>query len=204
MRTNSWVWASTPGVARIRTFGREPVLRVEGGEALELVEAVDDDATDAGLPRRLQLGHGLVVAVEDEPVGRHAGGEGDVELAAGGHVEVHPLLVGEARHRQAEERLGGVGDPVTERGHRLAAAGPEVGLVVDEQGRAEALGQLEHVAPADAEPSVVADGRRVGQQLARQRAGHGATSPRARTPRAGRGRWPGRSGRPRPATGGPG
>ena len=49
VRTYSWVWASTPGVTRTRTWG---AARRTGGEALEavdLVEGVDDDAADPGV-----------------------------------------------------------------------------------------------------------------------------------------------------------
>ena len=42
--TNSWVWASTPGVTRSCTLGAGQTLGVQGVEAVELVEAVDDDA----------------------------------------------------------------------------------------------------------------------------------------------------------------
>ena len=93
-----------------------------------------------------------------------------MQLAAGGDVEVHALLVGEPGHGHAQERLGGVGDAVGERGHGLAAAGPEVVLVVDEQRRAELAGHVEQVAAADRQAAVVADGGVVGQQVERQSA----------------------------------
>jgi hypothetical protein len=92
--------------------------------------------------RGAQLVEALVVAVQHAALGRHPGRQGDVQLAAGGDVEVHALLVGEAGHRPAQERLGGVGDAVAERVDRLAAAGRAGGLVVDEQRRAELGGQV--------------------------------------------------------------
>ena len=150
----------------------EPVVGMELREPVELVEAVDHDATHPGGPRLPQLLDRLVVAVEHEALGRNASGQGHVQLAAGGHIEVHPLLVRQARHGQAQEGLGGVGHAVAEGGDRLPAPTPEVGLVVDEQGRAVLLGQVEHVASTDAKPSVVADRRRVRQQAARERPGH--------------------------------
>ena len=143
-------------------------------EAVELVVAVDDDAADARRRRRAaQLVLGLVVAVQDEPVGGHPGGEGDVELAAGGHVEVQPLLVGEAGHRPAEERLRGVGGAVGERVDGLPAPGPQVRLVVDEQRRAE-LGRRARaveqppIASQPSSPTAAVSGSRCRGQ----RAGH--------------------------------
>jgi hypothetical protein len=103
VRTYSWVWASTPGVTRSSTWGRE-TLGVEGVEAVQLVEGVDHDAPTPATPRARSSATRLVVAVEHQPVGRHTGGQRHVELAAGGHVEQHALLVGQAghgRHRNA-------------------------------------------------------------------------------------------------------
>ena len=84
---------------------------VERVEAVELVEAVDDDVAHAGLDRHAQLVDALVVAVQRARRRRHAGGQRDVQLAAAGHVEQHPLLVGEAGHRPAQERLRRVDRP---------------------------------------------------------------------------------------------
>ena len=172
--TKSWVWASMPGVARTRIRGTSPSSAVERREALELVEAVDDDAADAGLAGHPELVGRLVVAVQHEAVGGHAGRERDVELAAGGHVEVHALLVGQPRHRQAQERLGGVGHPVTERGDGLAATGPEVRLVVHEQRGAEPGGELLEVAAPDAQAALAHRGR-VGEQVEGQGLCHWGT-----------------------------
>jgi hypothetical protein len=72
-----------------------------------------------------------------------------VQLAAGRHVEVHPLLVDQPGHGEAQERLGGVGHPVAEGRHRLAAPGTEVVLVVDEERRAKGRRQVGDRAPAD-------------------------------------------------------
>jgi hypothetical protein len=158
-------------------------------EPVELVEAVDHDAADAGLPGHDQLGDALVVAVQHEALGRHTGAQRHGQLAAAGHVEVHALLVGQARHGPAEERLGGVGDAVAEGGDGLGAPGAQLGLVVDEQRRAELLGQVGQVAPADEQLPVLADLRRVGNSP------HGSTligSPhRIRSPGHATGaRWP--------------
>ncbi len=74
---------------------RSPGRRIEeAAEAGDLVERVDDDATDAARQRGRQLLFGLVVAVQDKLLGGHTGGERHVQLAAGGHIEVHALFPG--------------------------------------------------------------------------------------------------------------
>jgi hypothetical protein len=83
--------------------------------------------------------------VEDQLGGRHAGGEGDVELAPRGHIEVHTLLIGQAGHGAAEERLGGIGHPVPPGLDGRPAGLAQVVLVVDEQRRPELGGQVEQV-----------------------------------------------------------
>ena len=173
VRTNSWVWASTPGVTRTSTFGRSPSSAWSAARRSSSSKLSTTMRPTPASQRRAQLVERLVVAVQHEAVGGDAGGEGDVQLAAGGDVEVHALLVGEAGHGQAQERLGGVGDAVAEGGDRLAAAGPQVGLVVDEQRRAVLArpGRATSQPPMRQAP-VVADRGGVGQQVARQRPGH--------------------------------
>ena len=143
-------------------------------EPVELGERVGHDPPDAGGQGGGQLLVGLVVAVEHDAGRREAGREGDVELAAGRDVEVQSFFGDESHHGRAEERLAGVGDRVgAEGGDVLPAAGPEVRLVVDEQRRPEALGQLPEVAPADREPA----GRREGGRAGRSRRSIGSASP---------------------------
>ena len=157
----SWVWACTPGVIRSTTFGDRQALGVERVEPVELVEAVDDDVADALAQRHPQLVDALVVAVHRQRVGRDAGAQRDEHLAAAGDVEQHPLLVREARHRHAQERLGRVDRVLmAERVDRLAAAVAEVLLVVDEQRRAVLGGELGDGEAADRQPAVGGDGRR--------------------------------------------
>ena len=79
-------------------------------EPLDLGDRVDDDATDPGVQRGGQLGHRLVVAVQEHPLAREAGADGDRELAAGAHVEPEPLLLDPACDGGAQERLAGVED----------------------------------------------------------------------------------------------
>src|SRR5664279_5263049 len=61
-------------------------------------------ASTPGVTRTCTCGAGLgrrfVVAVEHDAIGREAGRQRDVELAAGGDVEVQALLVHEPRHRE--------------------------------------------------------------------------------------------------------
>ena len=64
----------------LRAFRRGRTRLEEAAEAGDLVERVHDDAADAHLERRGELVGRLVVAVQDEPIGRDAGGEGDVKL----------------------------------------------------------------------------------------------------------------------------
>ena len=185
--------------------GSDPLL-VEHVEAVELVERVDDDVTHTGRDRLTQLVDALVVAVQHARRGGHAGRQRDVELTAGRDVEQHPLLVREPRHRPAQERLRGVdGTLVTERGDGLAAARPQVRLVVDEQRCAELGRQLLDRAPTDRQPPVGTDVGGVGEQSAGERAHPpnvpGVTSARALRCRAtpSRGRGSGRPGRRAPA-----
>ena len=95
----SWVCASTPGVTRTNTrAGAAPFAGDERLDAVELVERVGDDAPDAALERELQLGVRLVVAVEHDAGRGEAGVERELQLAAGGDVEVQPLVGHEAGH----------------------------------------------------------------------------------------------------------
>ena len=171
-------------------------------EPVELVERVDDDLTDPASERQAQLVEALVVAVHDAGARRHSRCQRHVQLAAGRDVEEHALLVGEAGHRLAQERLGGVDRPArSERRHRLAAAGAQVGLVVDEHRRTELGDELVDATAADRQRAVVGDRRVVRQQPPIEHGhairtsgagvGHGATSARGRRCRAGRGRGTG-------------
>ena len=147
-----------------QSLGDQTVVRMEAGQAVQLVEAVDDDPSDPCSPSVTELVFALVVPVQHQALGRHPGREGDVHLSSAGHVEVHPLLVGQTGHGTAEERLARVGHALAEGGHRFAAPGPEVGLVVDEQGGAVLLGQGCHVDSGHQELTVGADLGVVRQQ----------------------------------------
>ncbi len=88
-----------------------------------------------------------------------------MEFPAGGDIEQQPLVVGELRHRSAQEGLGGVDHAfVPEGGNRLAATSAQMRFVVDEERCPVLLGQRLDGDPTDLEPAVVADRRRVRQQ----------------------------------------
>ncbi len=106
-----------------------------------------------------------------------------MELAAGGDVEVEALLGHQPDHRPAQEGLPGVGDPAgAEGGGVLPAAGPEMGLVVDEQRRAEAFRQPSEVAAADREAPVSRDGRRGREESQVDRGAQGPVTVLASSP----------------------
>ena len=97
--------------------------------------------------------------MNDKPIRRHACGKGDPQFSAGSHVELHSFLVGEPRHRGAQEGLCGICNAVTEPGHCLPAACPEMLLVVDEQRGPELCGEIECVAAGDGKAPPGADNR---------------------------------------------
>jgi hypothetical protein len=122
------------------------------GQALDLLERVEHDPPDASVDRPGQLRDGLVVAVQPDPLGRHAGGERHGQLPAGTHVEGHALLGEHPDDRLAQKRLAGVEDVgVAERLDEVPAAGAEVRLVQQVHGGTEAGGELGHRQAADGE-----------------------------------------------------
>ena len=115
-------------------------------EPFDLGHRVEHDVPDPGLDGRGELVDRFVVAVQRDPLGREVRVQRDGEFAAAAHVERQPLLVDPAGHLAAQERLGGVAHvvaPAEGRGD-VAAAGPEVVLVDDEQRRAVLLGEPRH------------------------------------------------------------
>ena len=74
----------------------------------ELVEVVYHDTPHAPLQGGSQLGRGLVVAVEVDPLGWKPGLLGHVELAAGDHVQAQSLLRKELGQGQVEISLAGI------------------------------------------------------------------------------------------------
>jgi hypothetical protein len=67
--------------------GAHLVFAREGGEAVDLLERVDDDPPHLGFYRPSQLSGRLVVAVQADPLRRETGGERDGQFAAAADVE---------------------------------------------------------------------------------------------------------------------
>ena len=135
--------------------------------ALDLVEGVEDQVPDAGPGREPDLVLGLVVAVHVDASGVEAGGQRQVQLAAGGDVDRQALI--------GEEPVGGGAGQRLARVQHLEVVGPlgegaEVGarpdahvvLVVDVGGGAELGRELDHVAAADLEVTALVDPRAAG------------------------------------------
>ena len=78
----SCVSASTPGRDADQDRLRDAALRRHRRETVHLLEAVDDDAPDAGVEALGELGRRLVVAVHVDALHREAGAQGERELAA--------------------------------------------------------------------------------------------------------------------------
>ena len=64
-----------------------------------------------------------------------------MQFTAGRYIQPHALLVGQLGHGRTQKGLGGVSHSVTPGAHRLPAAGPQVGLVVDEERSTYFVGQ---------------------------------------------------------------
>lgn len=161
---NSWVCASTPTVTRICTGWRTPSSSATcATRTISSKESSTIRPTPASTARRISA----VVLLLPWKAIRAAGDPGvqrGGQLAAGADVEVEPLLVQPADDGAGEERLArvedvGVGPEGVAPG---AAAGPEVGLVQEEGGGAELLGEAGDRQAADGQHAVLvaADGTR--------------------------------------------
>ena len=114
------------------------VLCRDAGQPADLRQRVDDDPPDSPGHRPLELGVGLVVAVQaDVPAGL-AGPLQHGQLAAGAGIQPYPVVGQPAGHLGAQERLARVVDvgaaaQVRERIPESVAEGhgpgPEVGLI---------------------------------------------------------------------------
>ena len=83
----------------------------DGGDALDLVEGVDDDAARRRTRRAARISATLLLLpCRPMPIARDAGADGDGELAARAHVEVQALVADPPGDLGAEEGLAGVED----------------------------------------------------------------------------------------------
>ncbi|TWH01886.1 hypothetical protein L615_001500000590 [Nocardioides sp. J9] len=140
------------------------------GEALDLLEGVDDDPPDAGVHRAAQLHGRLVVAVVADPGRVDAGTQRDGQLTVAAHVEAQPLLRDPAGDRGAEEGLAGVVDVVAaERVAEGLRPGAELALVEDERRGVHVGHQVRHRDAADVQHAVVVLARRRRPQRGHQR-----------------------------------
>jgi hypothetical protein len=101
-------------------------------DAIELIEVVHDDPTHTGLEAHRELFDGLVVAMKDQPIGRHSRSESDGQFAPRRNIDSHACGVDEASNRPTQERLRGVDGAIAEGGHRLLRPSAQMGFVVDE------------------------------------------------------------------------
>ena len=156
VRMCSCVSASTPGTTRMSRRGPPPSACSRSASCSLSITTVPTRASSASS----QLGLRLRVAVQVQPLGREAGAQGEVQLAAGGDVAAEALLGEDTQHRRAREGLGGedhLAGAVVHARQRLgegAGAAPEIVLRDDVGGRAELARQLAGVAAADAEHAV--------------------------------------------------
>ena len=131
-------------------------------EAPELVRTVGDHEREPRVDREPELRIGLVVPVEHDAVAAGPGTQARLDLAARRRQQVETLLEGDPDHGVRRERLDRVEDPVEAWGDRTAP-GAEVGLVDDQERRAEARGQIGACDAADLEaPRAQSGGRGPG------------------------------------------
>ena len=148
-------------------------------QAVDLVEVVDHDQGDPLLQGESQLGLGLGVAVHQDALGRKARVQGQMQLAAGGHVAPEGLFGKQRQHRGAGKRLGGeyhaevLLASVPTRLRESSAASPQVILGHHIGRRAELAGQLDRVAPAHLDVTALVEAAPQGEHVRKARpSGH--------------------------------
>jgi hypothetical protein len=131
------VRASTFGFTRIAVGPRRLVKR------LQLRHGFDVELENSRGETRLHLGRGLADPGEDDPRGRHAGGQRARKLARGNDVRSGAECGQGLDHRLGRIRLEGKADGGVEAGQRL----PECSIAIGEggcrvavEGRADAVG----------------------------------------------------------------
>ena len=183
------------------------------GNALDLVDLVhrvDEDAVDTGLEGEADLRVRLVVAVQADAIGVHAGAQGQAQLAERGGVDTQALGRDEARDVGAQEGLASIEGVAAVHavavpellGHRRSphAGAAAHGLdVKHEGGRTEVGGDAGQVDASHAQHAVLPRsaprpqvgaliGGRAGEGTDAFRLAHRLTSSRGRSHQGGRGR----------------
>ena len=183
------------------------------GDALDLVDLihrVDEDAMNASLESEANLRVRLVVAVQADARGVHAGAQGQAQLAERGGVYIQALGRDQARDVGAQEGLAGVEGVSAAHavavpeflGHRARphAGTAAHGLDVEhEGGRAEVGGDTGQIDASHAQHAILPAraprpqvraliGSRAGEGSDVFRLAHRLTSSRGRSRREGRGR----------------
>lgn len=112
------------------------------GRPIDLVQGVENDEPSANLGRFAQLVVALVVPVHDDALAGDAGGPRECQLPERRHVGAEARLGEEAKQCQARKRLHAVNhEPAAGRPAVVPRRGEEGLLAVDEEGRAETLGE---------------------------------------------------------------
>ncbi len=199
-----------PDFRRTMTGATTPSVSGDALDLVDLVHRVDEDAVDAGLEGEADFRVGLIVAVQANPRGVHAGAQGEAQFAERGGVDTQALGRDQACDVGAQEGLAGVEGVAAAHavavpellGHR---AGPHAGAaahgldVEHEGGRAEVGGDAGQVDASHAQhaalprraprPQVGAlIGGRAGEGTDACRLAHRVTSSRGRSHQGGRGR----------------
>ena len=154
-----------------------PELGTERRHARELGQVVDDDPPDAGAHALHELVRRLVVAVEEDPLGRETRPQGRVQLAGARDVERQPRRGDQLRDPDDEQRLAGVSDRGIRR-ERVAPLGHpplELGPVEDVQRGAEGAGERGDVDAADLDEAAAVEDR--GARERRDHIRSGAETP---------------------------
>lgn len=122
-------------------------------DAENLLAVLEVDLTDAAGDHPVEIGRALARPREQDLFGRDAGLEGCRELGAGGDLGARPLLVEDADDGRVRVRLHGVvdfGEAGQSRAQRPVGPAHHLGIV-DEERRAEFLGEIGQRQAADME-----------------------------------------------------
>ena len=147
-----------------RRDARKHALHRRGACTVELLDRVEHDIGGAGFRGRAQLLVRLVVAVDDEPLGRNTGGLGEPELAQCRDVGAQPFFRQEPHDHDVRERLRSVDDECLRSGLAVGAR-PRTDrpFAIDDEWRAELARELGGGCTADRELAFV-NRRAVGKE----------------------------------------